>query len=126
MTCYANHFHLILKSENINEYPKIIASLKQYFSRNININKQDLSSSNISKREKGVWQRRYWEHTIRNEVDLYKHLDYIHYNPVKHGYVKNVKDWEFSSFLKFVKKDYYPLEWGATDDVKHIRQVQFE
>ena len=121
-----DHLHLIIKPENINEYPKIISSIKYYFSRKLNMTDFNLSKSNIIKREKGVWQRRYWEHTIRDEEDLYKHLDYIHYNPVKHDYVQNVRDWKYSSFDKFVKQELYEENWGCFDDIKHIKDFNIE
>lgn len=79
-----------------------------------------------NKGEKGIWQRRYYEHTIRDEEDLNRHLDYIHYNPVKHGCVEKVKDWEFSSFDKFVEKKNYDINWGSSDDVKHIETMEHE
>lgn len=71
-----------------------------------------VSASLAAKREKGVWQRRYWEHQIRDEADLARHLDYIHYNPVKHGHVGQVKDWPHSSFHKWVARGDLPQSWG--------------
>ena len=66
--------------------------------------------------EAAVWQRRFWEHQIRNENDLQKHIDYIHYNPIKHGLVKNIEDWPWSTYHKFVRKGFYH---GVTpNDVK--------
>ncbi len=124
-----DHFHVILKPESIHDYPTIIRLIKYYFSRNIDttaINNYELSTSLRSKNEKGIWQRRYWEHTIRNENDLYNHLDYIHYNPVKHGLTHNVKDWEYSSFHKFVKNEEYDINWGCTDDIKNISNLDYE
>ena len=79
-----------------------------------------------NKREKGIFQRRYWEHTIRDEKDLNNQINYIHYNPVKHGYVKSVKDWEYSSFHKFVKKGLYDINWGNNTDIKEIIDLNFE
>ena len=60
-----------------------------------------------------LWQRRYWEHTIRDATDRQRHVDYIHYNPVKHGLVKRVADWPFSSFHRFVKQGWLPLDWAG-------------
>ena len=125
------HFHLILKVKNIEEYPKIIYSVKNYFSKKIDkeveeINKSRLSESQIKRHEKGIWQRRYWEHTIRDEKDLYKHLDYIHYNPIKHGYVEKAKDWKYSSFKKFVRMGYYDENWCNFEDKNKIKQIVFE
>jgi len=69
------------------------------------------TSSKIAKREKGIWQRRYWEHAIRDERDLERHVDYIHFNPVKHGYVSRVCDWPHSSFHRYVARGLLPPDW---------------
>ena len=74
------------------------------------------SASKVKKGERGIWQRRYWEHLIRNEHDLQRHLDYIHYNPVKHGLVSRVQEWPYSSFHRFVKRGYYSPDWGDEPD----------
>ena len=63
--------------------------------------------------EAAIWQRRFWEHTIRDLDGYNRHMDYIHYNPVKHGLVKNVIDWPWSSFHRFVKAGYYESRWGS-------------
>ena len=59
-----------------------------------------------------VWQNRFWEHLIRDDRDLQTHLDYIHYNPVKHGLVENPKDWPSSTFHRYVEEGFYPANWG--------------
>ena len=64
--------------------------------------------------EKQVWQRRFWEHVIRDEDDWRRHVDYIHYNPVKHGYVKRPGDWRWSSFKKMAACGYSPPGWGES------------
>jgi putative transposase len=71
------------------------------------------SESKARKREKGLWQRRYWEHAIRNDADLERHVDYIHYNPVKHGLVSRVVDWRHSSFHRYVREGLLPEDWGG-------------
>jgi putative transposase len=71
--------------------------------------------SKIRKGEHGVWQRRFWEHQIRDEFDLERHVDYIHYNPVKHGYVARPSDWPWSSFSHHVRLGQYPSDWGAVE-----------
>jgi putative transposase len=76
------------------------------------------SPSKVLKREKGVWQRRYWEHTIRDDADLARHVDYIHFNPVKHGLVTRVADWPHSSFHRFVERGWLVADWGG--DVKEL------
>ena len=63
-----------------------------------------------------VWQNRFWEHTIRNQADFDHHLDYIHFNPVKHGYVTKSWCWEYSSFRYFVKNGKYGADWGHGDN----------
>jgi putative transposase len=61
------------------------------------------TSSKIAKREKGIWQRRFWEHQIRDDLDLQRHVDYIYFNPVKHEYVKHPVEWPHSSFHRDVR-----------------------
>jgi len=70
-----------------------------------------VSESRASKGERGIWQRRYWEHTLRDESDVARHTDYIHFNPVKHGHVARVADWPYSSFDRMVKLGVYPADW---------------
>src|SRR5205085_9823959 len=72
------------------------------------------SASKVAKREKGIWQRRYWEHAIRDEKDLERHVNYIHYNPVKHGLVSRVADWPHSSFHRCVERGILPADWAVT------------
>jgi putative transposase len=87
---------------------------KSYFSRQcITLSQKNLSTSRQNKKERGIWQRRFWEHLIRDEVDFKNHLEYIHYNPVKHGLVEAPKDWEYSSFHRSVRQGMYDITWGA-------------
>jgi len=72
-----------------------------------------LGSSRKKKRESSVRQRRFWEHTIGDERDLRRHMDYIHYNPVKHGLVENVRDWPYSTFHRLVQQGIYSQKWGV-------------
>ncbi|MDA1107208.1 MAG: transposase [Proteobacteria bacterium] len=74
------------------------------------------SNSRLSKEERGIWQRRYWEHTIRDECDFERHVDYIHFNPVKHGHVKRVQDWPYSSFHHHVRRGRYAADWAWGED----------
>ncbi len=84
------------------------------------------SASRIKKREKSIWQRRFWEHLIRNSEDLRRHVEYIHYNPVKHGLTSAPRDWEYSSFRRYVKKGIYDINWGADLKVKFDTTVGHE
>ena len=63
--------------------------------------------------ELALWQRRFWEHTIRNEDDFSRHVDYIHFNPVKHRLVSRVQDWPHSSFHRYVRQGVLPVDWGG-------------
>src|SRR5215469_11413673 len=71
------------------------------------------SPSKVAKREKGIWQRRFWEHAIRDDADLSRHVDYIHYNPVKHGLVSRACDWPYSSFHRYVARELLPADWAG-------------
>jgi len=71
------------------------------------------SASKAAKREKGIWQRRYWEHAIRDDADFERHVDYIHYNPVRHGLVTRVADWPHSSFHRYVAQGMLPMDWAG-------------
>lgn len=123
-----NHVHMLIKPNNISEYPAIIKNIKSSFSKNFDtttINDYSESESRIHKGEKDIWQRRYWEHTIINQEDLYKHIDYIHFNPMKH-YNIVPKDWEYSSFKKFVQNGYYEQEWCNFEDIYNINELSYE
>jgi putative transposase len=75
------------------------------------------SASWVAKGERGAWQRRFWEGTIRGEADFVRHIGYVHFNPVKHGLVGNAEDWRFSSFRRAVARGDYPADWGGVDEV---------
>jgi putative transposase len=83
----------------------------------------DVHASRLHKMEQAIWQRRFWEHRIRDEQDFENHVNYIHYNPVKHGYVSRPSDWPHSSIHRFIRQGVLPAEWGGnchfSDDVGH-------
>jgi putative transposase len=85
--------------------------IKSGFSRGLDARPR--SRSQAAKREKGIWQRRYWEHAIRDDADLERHVDYVHFNPVKHSHVTRVLDWPHSSFHRFVERGLLAPEWGG-------------
>ena len=72
-----------------------------------------VSQSRHRRGERGIWQRRFWDHQIRDEEDFRRHVDYIHWNPVKHGWANRVVDWPWSSFHRFVREGIYPSDWGC-------------
>jgi putative transposase len=86
--------------------------IKSGFSRALPTGER-ISESRASKGERGIWQRRYWEHTLRDENDFARHADYIHFNPVKHGHAVRVMDWAHSSFHRMVKLGVYPVDWAG-------------
>jgi putative transposase len=110
-----DHMHFIWtlpsQASNFSMYWRLI---KSHFTRNWR--SQGVKSESESRQQKGeadVWQRRFWEHAIRDELDLSRHVDYIHYNPVKHGLVIAPADWKYSSFGKYVRDGSYSLDWGG-------------
>ncbi|MBW2107234.1 MAG: transposase [Deltaproteobacteria bacterium] len=92
--------------------------LKSHFSRHFkNFHSNNLSKSLTNKKEKGVWQRRFWEHLIRDENDFSRHVEYIHYNPVKHGVAQSPAQWEYSSFHRYVRDGVYDEQWGFGEEI---------
>jgi putative transposase len=84
------------------------------------------TSSRVLHRDGTVWQRRFWEHQIRDEPDYRVHLDYIHFNPVKHGLVEIPKDWQCSSFHKWVALGAYEEEWGSDGAIELLHNIGHE
>jgi len=74
--------------------------------------------SRSKKKEQSIWQRRFWEYLIRDNKDFVRHVDYIHYNPVKHGLVMAPNDWEYSSFHRYVRNGVYDQEWGTGQEMQ--------
>ena len=115
-----DHLHCIWTlPEGDGNYSLRWGEIKKLFSKGYLVHIGPGENRNESRQKRGeaaIWQRRFWEHTIRDLDDYHRHLDYIHYNPVKHGLVKNVADWEWSSFHRFVKKGYYERKWGTSLD----------
>lgn len=85
----------------------------------------DRSTSRIKHRDADVWQRRFWEHLVRDEADLNRHLDYIHYNPVRHGLARCPHDWPASSFRKWVSSRHYDARWCCACDDTTRRPPDF-
>jgi putative transposase len=90
-------------------------SLKGYFSRNIEKGER-ISASRKSRRERGIWQRRFWEHLLRSQDDFNRHVDDIHWNPVKHGWANKASDWPYSSFQRYVEQGIYTGDWGNDEN----------
>jgi len=113
-----DHIHALWAlPESDSDFSTRWSLIKSGFSRGLDAKPR--SASKVGKREKGTWQRRYWEHAIRNDLDLERHVDYIHFNPVKHGHVTRVADWPHSSFHRYVERGLLAADWGG--DVKDIQ-----
>ena len=109
-----DHMHFIWTlPEDSSDFSTRWRLIKSYFTRNW-CKKQIVSSSASRKMkgEKDIWQRRFWEHLISDEADLTRHVEYIHYNPIKHGFVDCAINWKYSSFTDYVRKGLYPKNWG--------------
>jgi len=106
-----DHLHCIWKlPENDADFSTRWASIKGTFSREYLRQSRRKGSTDCSRKRKGevlIWQRRFWEHQIRDEHDLQRHVDYIHYNPVKHGLVERVEDWPWSTYHRYLTQRYY-------------------
>lgn len=115
-----DHLHCLWTlPEGDEAFPTRWRLIKSGFSRSLAAG-EAVSASRLRKGERGIWQRRYWEHLIRDEPDYQRHIDYIHFNAVKHGYAKHPGEWPHSSFRRFVRRGLYPPEWGAPPDVRAL------
>ena len=99
------------------DYPGRWRGIKQRFSSSVPQGERR-SPVREGRGERGIWQRRYWEHTIRDERDLQAHVDYIHINPLKHGRVSRVSDWPYSTFHRYVRDGIYPADWAGDTAVQ--------
>ena len=114
-----DHIHCIWKlPERDNNFSKRWMSIKAIFTKRFLAAGGSEGTRNQSRKRTGeaaIWQRRFWEHMIRHEDDFSRHFDYIHYNPVKHGYVNRPHDWKWSSYHRYRKLGYYQDDWGSAE-----------
>jgi len=107
MVVLPEHLHCIWQMPDGDaDYSSRWREIKKAASRQIN-------TATNNRNERMVWQRRFWEHAIRDEDDWRKHMDYVHYNPVKHGLASRPGEWPWSSFVNAVSKGWYEESWGA-------------
>ncbi|SHF09829.1 putative transposase [Microbulbifer donghaiensis] len=119
-----DHLHTLWKlPRGDHDYSSRWMKIKRSFSAGLPAT--GLRESQRAKREKGIWQRRFWEHLIRDEEDWQRHLDYIHYNPVRHGYVRRAREWPYSSFHRLVAQGWYTEDWGS-EVSDTVLDMQFE
>jgi len=123
-----NHLHCIWTlPEGDSDFSTRWRLIKSYFSRKCDERcKRYVSAVRRKKKEQAVWQRRFWEHQIRDEDDFVRHVEYIYFNPVKHGLVKAPKDWPYSSFHRDVRDGKCDLEWGAGIEIKFDPSIGIE
>ena len=125
-----DHLHAIwtLPSGD-SEYPKRWGWIKKEFTKQwlqLGGKEQPQTVGRKSDGRRGVWQPKYWEHTLEDEDDYEAHFDYIHFNPVKHGYVRCPRDWPHSSFHRWVKSGVYPDHWACFTDQQTLDFSQIE
>jgi putative transposase len=112
-----DHLHAIWKlPQRDADFPMRWNLIKAGFSRAL-ARDEAVSKSRWEKSERGIWQRRFWEHLIRDEEDFERHVNYMHYNPVKHGHVSRPVDWAFSSIHRYIENGILPADWAAGDDI---------
>ena len=115
-----DHFHWLLKvADPHRNFSKIIHSIKRNFT--LNYKKLHEIESPLS-----IWQERFWDHIIRDELDLERHFDYVHWNPVNHGYSQKPEDWPYSTYRKWVNYGYYELGWGWSEEPESISMMEME
>jgi putative transposase len=111
------HLHCVIElPQGDNDFALRWRLIKMNFSKGLPVI-EHRSSVRKQRGERGIWQRRYWEHQIRNEKDFAAHMDYVHINPVKHGLVKQVCDWPYSTFHQLVDKGIYPVDWAGSAEM---------
>jgi putative transposase len=109
-----DHFHLLIQTTGADNFSDIMHSLKPNFTKEYK-KRMGFSAGQSMK----FWQKRFWDHVIRNERDLENHLNYIHYNPVKHGYINDPRQWKDSSYIEWEKRGLYPaplLQWEESKE----------
>ena len=120
MVILPDHLHAIWTlPQNDHDFAARWSLIKSGFSRGLPKGER-ISESRMKKRERGIWQRRYWEHQIRDDEDYARHVDYIHYNTVKHGYADQCIDWPYSSFHKYVREGWLPENWAGVGEIEGV------
>ena len=112
-----DHIHCVLQfPEGDSDFSMRWRLIKADFSKRLPIT-EGRSAVRNRRGERGIWQRRFWEHLLRDERDFAMHVDYVHINPLKHGLVDRVSDWPHSTFHRWVKTGVYLSDWGAQVDI---------
>ncbi|WP_228893796.1 REP-associated tyrosine transposase [Pseudoduganella aquatica] len=120
MVLLPDHLHMIWTlPEGDSDFPLRVRLIKSHMSKACSALLPDSAPNPRRQRKQcsALWQHRYWEHALQSEDDFRFHLDYVHWNPVKHGLVQRVRDWPWSSFHRYVAEGVYPQDWCAPADV---------
>ena len=124
-----DHWHLVMSLPRADaDYSTRMKRIKEEFTKHwleAGLSEAQVTASQKTNGERGIWQPRFWEHTIEDEVDLEGCVDYIHWNPRKHRLVKRVRDWEWSSFHRFVEEGQYGIDWGGTEPESFTRDADW-
>lgn len=116
MVVLAEHLHCIWTlPPDDSDFSMRWRIIKAAFSRGL-AKSNFVNEGQVRRREGGIWQRRYWEHLIRDDNDYARHVDYIHFNPVKHGYVNRASDWPYSSIHRYIRSGDVDANWGVSND----------
>lgn len=123
MVVLPDHLHLLMTlPDGDADYASRVSYLKSQFSRQIPLG-ESISASREKKGERAIWQRRYWEHRIRDDLDYQRHMDYIHFNPVKHGYAESSAAWPYSTFRRYVEWGVYAPDWAMSGDWEGVGEL---
>jgi putative transposase len=115
-----DHFHWLMKVDDPDgDFSKILHSIKRNFT--LNYKRAHNIQTSIS-----IWQSRFWDHVVRDESDLARHFDYIHWNPVKHGFVNQPERWPYSTFQDWMDKGYYKTGWDWSEELENLTGMEFE
>ena len=115
-----DHFHWLMKvGDPTGNLSKIMHSIKRNYTRNF-------KQAHHIQEPINIWQRGFWDHVIRDERDLENHLDYIHWNPIKHGHVSKPEDWTNSTYNDWFRRGYYEFGWGWYEVPENINNMEFE
>ncbi len=115
-----DHFHWLMRVvDESGDFSTVLHSIKRNYT--FNFKKAHGVTAALS-----LWQERFWDHIIRDEHDLNNHFDYIHWNPVKHGYVQRPEGWPHSTYKYWLKRGYYEPGWGCVEEPVSIRDMNLE
>jgi len=125
-----DHIHFMWElPPNDTDYSTRVGIIKTRFTRSLPEAMRSARENSVSRRkhrESAVWQRRFWEHTVCDEEDFANHMDYIHYNPVKHGHASCPHSWPYSSFRRWARQGYYNSHWLCACDNRRVKPPCFD